>query len=180
MIDGTPACREDTMPPPTPDKILCCHRRCSLAAIADQRVGERAAGSHRLALQRRSGYSLLRATIAGLRTHAPAAFPVIVRSGANVPPDTDAYCTRRHSRFVIMLGHHLGSQSAVEAVIHEWAHARAWSHMHDRAAADMQAGRIDAAEFEVLVHDGTWGVEFAFCWRVFTGKVLPGFDPAAA
>jgi hypothetical protein len=92
----------------------------------------------------------------------------------------DAYCIRRDSRFVIMLGQHLDPKSAVEAVIHEWAHARAWSHMHDRAAADMQAGRIDAAEFEVLVHDGTWGIEFAFCWRVFTGKVLPSFQAAAA
>ena len=137
-------------------------------------------GPSMLPLQKRSGYSLLRATIAGLRTHAPAAFPVVVRSGANVPPDTDAYCSRRHSRFVIMLGQHLAPKDAVEAVIHEWAHARAWSHMHDRAVADMQAGRIDAAEFEVLVHDGTWGIEFAFCWRVFTGRVLPGFDHAAA
>jgi hypothetical protein len=133
-----------------------------------------------LPLQRLADYSLLRATIRGLRRYAPAAFPVIVRSGANLPPDTDAYCIRRNSRFVIMLGQHLGPKNAVEAVIHEWAHARAWSHMHDRAAADMYAGRIDAAEFEVLVHDGTWGVEFACCWRVFTGKVLPGFNPVEA
>lgn len=131
-------------------------------------------------LQQRPAYRLLDATIRGLRVHAPAAYPVIVRSGVNLPPDTDAYCTRRPSRFVIMLGQHLDPRSAVEAVIHEWGHARAWSHLHDRAVTDLKAGRINAAEFEVLVHDSTWGVEFAVCWRVFTGVVLPGFDPAAA
>lgn len=137
-------------------------------------------GPPKLPLHRMGEYSLLRATIRGLRVHAPAAYPVIVRSGANLPPDTDAYCTRRKSRFVIMLGQHLDPKSAVEAVIHEWAHARAWSHIHDRAVADVREGRIGSAEFEALVHDSTWGVEFATCWRVFIGVVLPGYDPAGA
>jgi len=164
----------------TASGIRCTGLHARMSAVPDHVPSGLATGSATLPLCSQKHYGLLRATIRGLRRHAPAAFPVIVRSGQNLPPDTDAYCSRRSSRFVIMLGQHLAPKDAVEAVVHEWAHARAWSHMHDRAVADMQAGRIDAAEFEVLVHDGTWGVEFAFCWRVFTGRVLPGFDPAAA
>jgi hypothetical protein len=131
-------------------------------------------------LQSLAGYGLLRVTIKALRRHAAAAFPVVVRTGANMPPHTDAYCCRRETRFVITLGRHLDPKSAVEAVLHEWAHVRAWSHRHDRAIDDLEAGRISDPDFENLVHDAAWGVEFAFCWRVFTGEVLPSFDPTTA
>ena len=172
MIDGTPARREDTMPPPTLDKILCCHRRCSMAAIADQGVGERVARSHRLSLQKRPGYSLLRATIGGLRTHAPCGFPVVVRTGG-VPATMDGFCIRRRSRFVIHLGDCLSPSNSVAVLIHEWAHARSWSHYLDRAAQDVRAGTISEDEFDEISHGPAFGVEYAACWRVFSGIVLP-------
>ena len=160
--------------------IRCTSVRVRVNAVLRHGLPSSPLGPPTLPLQRLAEYSLLRATIGGLRRYAPAAFPVVVRSGANLPPDTDAYCTRRPSRFVIMLGQHLDPKSSVEAAIHEWAHARAWSHIHDRAVADVREGRIGSAEFEALVHDSTWGVEFATCWRVFIGIVLPGYDPAGA
>jgi hypothetical protein len=129
-------------------------------------------------LAQQGQYRLLRATVEGLRLHAPAAYPIIVRSGWNVPVDADAYCIRRASRFVIMLGQHLGPKGAVEAVIHEWAHARAWNHRHDRAGEARRSGEVSESEFEAIAHDGAWGVEFAYCWRVYTGEVLPRFGPA--
>lgn len=160
-------------------KNTACIRCAGLAGRAPQRGAPRLPTSC-LPLTSRGEYELLRATILGLRLHAPTAYPTVVRSGARLPPDTDAYCTRTKSRFVIMLGRHLGPKAATEALIHEWAHARAWNHRHDRAVADALAGSIDDSTFEELVHDGTWGVEFATCWRVFTGIVLPGFSPAGA
>lgn len=119
---------------------------------------------------------LLRRTIDLLRLHAPTAYPVIVRSGTKLPAGTDAYCCRRPSRFVIMLGGHLDARSSVEAVVHEWAHARAWNHLHDRAIESFLAGSISDLEFEGLAHDAKWGVEYAHCWRVFTGEVLPAWN----
>jgi hypothetical protein len=160
------------MPLPTPDKILCCHRRCSLAAIADHAVGERAAGSRQLSLQKRSGYSLLGATIAGLRTYAPCGFPVVVRTGG-VPVTMDGFCIRRRSRFVIHLGDCLSPSNSVAVLIHEWAHARSWSHYLDRAARDVRAGTITEDEFDEISHGPAFGVEYAACWRVFSGIVLP-------
>ena len=160
--------------------IRCVGLPERMGGLQGQHPGGSFLGPAARPLQQHPAYGLLRATIRGLRVHAPAAYPVIVRSGVNLPPDTDAYCTRRPSRFVIMLGQHLDPRAAVEAVLHEWAHARGWSHRHDRAVVDMAAGRINDAEFEVLVHDSTWGVEFAACWRVFTGVVLPGYYPAEA
>lgn len=156
-------------------KDLACIRCAGLAGRALQR-GSPLLQPSRLPLTSLAGYELLRATIQGLRLHAPAAYPTVVRSGARLPPDTDAYCSRTKSRFVIMLGRHLGPKAATEALVHEWAHARAWNHRHDRAVADAQAGTIASGAFEELVHDGTWGVEFAACWRVFTGIVLPEFS----
>lgn len=172
MIDGTPPCREDAMSLSTPDKILCCHRRCALAAIADHAYEERSAESHRRSLQRRFGYSLLRATIAGLRTHAPCGFPVVVRTGG-VPVTMDGFCVRRRSRFVIHLGDCLSPSNSVAVLIHEWAHARSWSHYLDRAAQDVRAGRITEEQFDEISHGPSFGVEYAACWRVFSGIVLP-------
>ena len=155
--------------------LLGCHYGCATR-------GEATTNNPVASLPLRSlgRYGLLRATIRGLRLHAPTAVPVVVRSGNNMPLNTDAYCIRRQNRFVIMLGQHLNPRSAVEACIHEWAHARAWNHLHDRACANLAAGVISEQDFEELVHDGTWGVAFADCWRVFTGKVLPDYDPATA
>ena len=161
---------------PTRDNILCCHRRCSLAAIADHAVGERAAGSRQLSLQNRSGYSLLGATIAGLRAHAPCGFPVVVRTGG-VPVTMDGFCIRRRSRFVIHLDDCLSPSNSVAVLIHEWAHARSWSHYLDRAAKDVRAGTITEEEFDEISHGAAFGVEYAACWRVFSGIVLPTTSP---
>lgn len=156
-------------------KKLACIRCAGLAGRAPQR-GSPLLQRSGLPLTSLMEYDLLRATIRGLRCHVPTAYPTVVRSGEKLPPDTDAYCTRTQSRFVITLGQHLGPKAATEALVHEWAHARAWNHRHDRAVADAIAGSIDSGAFEELVHDGTWGVEFAACWRVFTGVVLPAFS----
>lgn len=156
---------------------ICCRGLTTAAkGIPAARENEEFIHRQGIPLSQRGQYRLLRATIQGLRVHAPAAYPVIVRSGWNIPDNADAYCTRRTNRFVIMLGQHLQPKSAVEACLHEWAHARAWNHRHDRAVEDVLTGAIDDREFETFCHDSAWGVEYAHCWRVYTGVVLPLFE----
>jgi hypothetical protein len=127
----------------------------------------------------RPGYELLVATVNALRKAAPCAYPVIVRSGG-VPDTMDGFCIRRKSRFVIHLGEFLSPTNAVAVLVHEWAHARAWSHALDRAAKDVAAGRISEREFDAVCHGPGFGVAYAECWRIFAGEVLPAFQQARA
>lgn len=131
----------------------------------------------RESLLTRPGYGLLAATIKGLRLHAPAAFPVIVRTGG-VGANLDGFCARRPARFVIHLNERLGPSVAVSVLVHEWAHARGWNHSLDRAVEDLRARRISQEEFEDICHGPAFGVEYATCWRVLTGIVMPEFAKA--
>ena len=95
-----------------------------------------------------------------------------MRTGG-VPATMDGFCIRRRSRFVIHLGDCLSPSNSVAVLIHEWAHARSWSHYLDRAAQDVRAGTISEDEFDEISHGPAFGVEYAACWRVFSGIVLP-------
>jgi hypothetical protein len=127
----------------------------------------------KLPLMKRPGYELLVATVAALRRHAKCAYPVVVRSGG-VPNTMDGFCIRRKTRFVIHLDSILRPSQAVSVLVHEWAHARAWNHYLDRASQDAAEGAITSEEFDAICHGPAFGVEYAHCWRVFTGVVLPG------
>jgi hypothetical protein len=90
----------------------------------------------------------------------------------------DGFCVRRPARFVIHLNDRLGPSTAVSVLVHEWSHARAWSHALDRAVDDLRERRITQEEFEDLCHGPAFGVEYATCWRVLTGIVMPEFARA--
>ena len=92
----------------------------------------------------------------------------------------DGFCVRRKSRFVIHLGEFLSPNNAVSVLIHEWAHARAWSHALDRAARDVAEGRISEREFNEVCHGAAFGIAYAECWLAFTDDVLPTFQQARA
>lgn len=70
----------------------------------------------------------------------------------------DGYCTKHKNKFVIAICRDLNETLAIEVLLHEWAHARAWNHMHDRC---------DHETFDKVVHDSTWGVAYAEVYRVF-------------
>lgn len=154
----------------------CRCRHVALAAATADPVRPLATPSRsRGSLPTRPGYGLLAATINGLRRHAPAAYPVVVRTGG-VPASLDGFCVRRSARFVIHLNDRLGPSAAVSVLLHEWSHARAWSHSLDRAVEELRAQKMSQEEFEDLCHGPAFGVEYATCWRVLTGIVMPGFD----
>lgn len=95
-------------------------------------------------------------TVRLLRKKLPPAFPVTVRrvkmSGK------DGYCTKKKNRFHIRINKELGEPSAIDALLHEWAHARAWNHLHDS---------LEGEEFERVIHDASWGVAYSEVYRVF-------------
>lgn len=153
------------------ERFLCGYRRAPEASFR----GRTPAAIHKVSLLKRPGYELLAATVEALRVHARCAYPVVVRSGG-VPDTMDGFCIRRKSRFLIHLDGRLNPGNAIAVLVHEWGHARAWSHSLDRAARDAAAGSLSAEEFEDFCHGGAFGVEYAHCWRVFTGVVLPEFQ----
>jgi hypothetical protein len=91
-----------------------------------------------------------------LRKKCPPAFPVHVRRVKLV--DKDGYCTKIGERFQIRINKELSEAGAIDALLHEWAHARCWSHLHDA---------LDHAEFEKMAHDASWGVAYSEVYRVF-------------
>ena len=73
-------------------------------------------------------------------------------------------------RFVIRLAANLKESEATDVLLHEWAHALAWTHSLDKLVA---AAEIDQERFEAESHDAAWGCAFARVWRLFVGTVLP-------
>lgn len=122
----------------------------------------------RIPLAKRPGYEFFGHVLGGLREHLPAAFPVIVRT-ARLGDGIDGQCVRRARRFVVLLDRRLSCDQAVEALLHEWSHARAWNHRLDRAVA----GKMALADFEAVAHGGEFGVAYAACWRTFVIRILP-------
>ena len=109
-----------------------------------------------------------RAILSRLRKQLQPAFPVslqiVERSGEWVGHFGDCSITtdaRGRKRFRIRIvddtsaGWH-GEQLMVDGLVHEWAHARAWNHQHDRPN-------------NCAYHGPEWGVAFAECYRVAYG-----------
>jgi len=114
-------------------------------------------------------WPVFQSTLAGLRELLPAAFPVVVRS-AELGRETLGACHRTDDRFVIRLAANLKESEATDVLLHEWAHALAWTHSLDKLVA---AAEIDQEGFEAASHDAAWGCSFAQVWRVFVGTILP-------
>jgi hypothetical protein len=72
---------------------------------------------------------------------------------------------------VIALDRELSCAAAVNTLLHEWAHARAWSHLTD--TADRESMSPD--EFEKLAHGPEFGLAYAETWRLLVTVILPEF-----
>lgn len=67
-------------------------------------------------------------------------------------------CYLSKKKFYIHINKDLCEESAVETLIHEVAHARAWSHLHDS---------LDLDSFYERSHDASWGVAYSEVYRVY-------------
>ncbi len=124
---------------------------------------------------RRPRFEAFRAVLRGLREHCPPAYPVVIRT-SRLPWDVEGFCKRRRNRFVIHLRASLSLATAIDTLLHEWAHALGWNLLLDRLGDDMHAGKITPAEFELASHGPEFGTAFAAVWRAFSMKILPGVN----
>jgi len=97
-----------------------------------------------------------------LRKHCPLAYPVSIRRLKMVD---DGDCTRLDDRFLIRINKRLNECEAIDTLMHEWAHARAWSHLHDA---------MDTEEFIKKSHDAAWGVAYSEVYQCFERHYIEG------
>lgn len=101
-------------------------------------------------------YQSYKKLVSILKKRCPAAFPVSVR---RLPlSNLDGDCTLDKKKFYIRINSHLPEISAIETLLHEWAHARAWNHLHDS---------LDGKEFHDRSHDASWGVAYSEVYRTY-------------
>lgn len=149
--------------------LVCRHARLATIASGAIQLPAVPPAIRKLPLAKRPGYELLGTTLECLRELCPAPFPVIVRT-ADIGPEINGCCHRTRNRFVISVSHHLDCERAVETLLHEWAHARAWNHLLDAAIT----AEVAPTEFDQMAHGAEFGISFAEVWRLFTGLILPG------
>lgn len=88
-----------------------------------------------------------------LKKECPPAFPVHVRRIRMVD---DGHCTRKGNSFYIKVNKALSESQMIDTLLHEWAHALAWNHLHDVT---------DHKSFQLKVHDAAWGVAYSEVYR---------------
>jgi len=108
-------------------------------------------------------YESYRKLITILKKRCPPAYPVKVRR-VEMSCQKDGDCSLKECKFIIRINRNLSEQSAIETLLHEIAHARAWSHLHDS---------LSCAEFEERSHDASWGVAYSEVYRIYEQYFLP-------
>ena len=93
-----------------------------------------------------------------LKIQYPAAFPVSVRRAA-ITTSVKGRCWKDGRKFFIQIDKRLNEFQAMDVLVHEWAHARAWNHRLDNA--------VDDETFNTLAHDAAWGVAYAEIYSAY-------------
>jgi len=109
-------------------------------------------------------FSKYRALVNSLKKHCPAAYPISVKR-VKLPKKLEGRCWKSGKQFIIEIDKTLEEARAMDVLIHEWAHARAWNHRLDTAATD--------EAFNALAHDAAWGVAYAEVYCVYEQKFIP-------
>lgn len=108
------------------------------------------------------GYQSYKKLVSVLKKKCPLAYPVSVRRVALTNLDGD--CTLGKKKFFIRINKEISEESAIDTLLHEWAHARAWNHLHDSLNWD---------EFEKRSHDASWGVAYSEVYIIYEQCYLP-------
>jgi len=96
-------------------------------------------------------FTQYRSLVRMLKDKFPPAFPINVRRVKL--SKLEGRCWKSGKRFYIQIDKTMDESRAMDVLLHEWAHARAWNHMLDAAATD--------EAFNKLAHDAAWGVAYA-------------------
>lgn len=105
-----------------------------------------------------ANFKSYRKLISVLKTRVPPAFPISVRR-IKLSRHIEGRCWKHGKKFIIEIDKTLDPARAVDVLIHEWAHARAWNHMLDAATTDEQ--------FNKLAHDAAWGVAYSEVYSAY-------------
>lgn len=109
-------------------------------------------------------FSRYRKLVQILKAHCPPAYPISVKR-IQMPKKLEGRCWKHGKTFQIQVDKNLDEYRAMDVLIHEWAHARAWNHMLDTAKDD--------ETFNKLAHDAAWGVAYAEVYSVYEQKFIP-------
>jgi hypothetical protein len=138
--------------------------------VKDLRTASRRGASHRAAASRipnrRKHFSEI---LRHLRETLPPAFPVVVETGRELAT-AQGTCSRVGQQFRIRICKSLDDEMATEVLMHEWAHALAWNHAHDRATKDRS---ISDLEFERVAHGPEWGCAYSQVYIAFVTHIAP-------
>ena len=107
-------------------------------------------------------YRAYKHLVSVLKKKCPVAFPVSVR---RIKMTNDGGCSLSKKKFYIFINKDISESSAIDTLLHEWAHARAWNHYHDS---------LEWSEFEKHCHDASWGVAYAEVYRIYEQYYLTG------
>jgi hypothetical protein len=108
-------------------------------------------------------YARYRALVQVLKKHCSPAYPISVKR-IQLPKRLEGRCWKDGQSFGIEIDKKLDEARAIDVLLHEWAHARAWNHMLDMA---------DDEAFNRLAHDAAWGVAYAEVYGVYEQKFIP-------
>lgn len=101
-------------------------------------------------------FRVYRKIVSLLKEKCPPAYPIDVRRVKLNGLDGECYLHKK--KFYIRINNQLSENSAIDALLHEWAHARAWNHLHDA---------LDKQEFLQRSHDASWGVAYSEVYRTY-------------
>jgi len=103
-------------------------------------------------------YKNYNALLRMLKKQFPAAFPVSVKR-QKIHKRLQGLCWKSGKKFHIQIDNKLCEHAAMDVLVHEWAHARAWNHRLDTAVTD--------DDFNKLAHDAAWGVAYAEIYSAY-------------
>ena len=109
-------------------------------------------------------YAKYRALVQTLKKHCAPAYPISVKRVA-LPKRLEGRCWKDGRTFRVEIAKQLDEARAMDVLIHEWAHARAWNHRLDTAESD--------EAFNKLAHDAAWGVAYAEVYGVYEQLFMP-------
>ncbi|NDD52516.1 hypothetical protein EBZ39_01330 [bacterium] len=105
-----------------------------------------------------SKFSAYRRLLKLLKQKCPPGYPVSVRRAA-ICKKLEGRCWKHGKKFFIQIDKALDEHRAIDVLLHEWAHARAWNCLLD--------GATDDESFNKLAHDASWGVAYAAAYAVY-------------
>lgn len=96
-----------------------------------------------------------------LKEHCPPNYPISVRRVSL--KGYDGLCKKKEGKFFIKINRDLNEKTAIDTLLHEWAHARCWTSVHDEMSVE---------EFNRTVHGDHWGLAYAEVYRIFEEQYL--------